>query len=233
MKIKLLKIILVIAIISSLYSAYHLMTWSIDNQKTNNIVKKINIISKEEIKEDKTLSIDFNQLLQTNNEVVGWIKINGTKVDYPIVKHNDNSYYLTHSFDKTENEAGWIFMDSRNNHNNLDFNTIIYGHGRRDGSMFGGLFQTLNKEWINNEENHIIKLTTLNQSYLFKIFSIYYIDTVDDYIHITYDNELLNKVKERSIYQLDKDVNINDKILTLSTCYNNEKKLVIHAKKIN
>ena len=151
MKIKLLKIILVIAIISSLYSAYHLMTWSIDNQKTNNIVKKINIISKEEIKEDKTLSIDFNQLLQTNNEVVGWIKINGTKVDYPIVKHNDNSYYLTHSFDKTENEAGWIFMDSRNNHNNLDFNTIIYGHGRRDGSMFGGLFQTLNKEWINNE----------------------------------------------------------------------------------
>ena len=59
--------------------------------------------------------------------------------------------------------------------------------------MFGGLFQTLNKEWINNEENHIIKLTTLNQSYLFKIFSIYYIDTVDDYIHITYDNELEHK----------------------------------------
>ena len=190
------------------------------------------MISKEEIKEDNNINNDFNNLLLENNEVVGWIKINGTNINYPVVKHKDNDFYLTHSFDKNTNEAGWIFMDYRNNHNNLDFNTIIYGHGRKDGSMFGSLFQTLNQEWIKNKEHLIINFITLNHNYLFQIFSIYNIKTTDDYININYDEELVNKIKNRSIYQLDTDIIENDKILTLSTCYNNEKKIVVHAKMI-
>ena len=232
MKLKVLFVILLISSILCIYSLYHLITWNIDNNKTKEIVKKINMISKEEIKEDNTINIDFNNLLLENNEVVGWIKINGTNINYPVVKHKDNDFYLTHSFDKNTNEAGWIFMDYRNNHNNLDFNTIIYGHGRKDGSMFGSLFQTLNQEWIKNKEHLIINFITLNHNYLFQIFSIYNIKTTDDYININYDEELVNKIKNRSIYQLDTDIIENDKILTLSTCYNNEKKIVVHAKMI-
>ena len=88
-------------------------------------------------------------------------------------------------------------MDYRNNHNNLDFNTIVYGHGRRDGSMFGSLINTLDKDWKNDKDNLVISLTTLNNSYLFQVFSIYYLDTTDDYININYDNELLNTVINR------------------------------------
>ena len=215
-----------------IYSGYHLIIWALDNNKTNVIVNNIKIISKEEVKEDKTVSINFNSLLLENKEVVGWLKINGTNVDYPVVKHSDNEYYLTHSLNNAENTAGWIFMDKRNNHNNLDFNTIIYGHGRKDGSMFGSLFKTLNKEWISNKDNLIISFTTLNHSYLFQIFSIYYIDTTDDYIQTNYTEEVLQRIINRSIYKLDNNISLNDKILTLSTCYNNEKKLVIHAKLI-
>ena len=231
-KIRILKFILIIAIIVCIYSTYHLVIWYIDNQKTSNIVERINIISQEKVQEDKTISIDFNKLLLENKEVIGWLKVNGTNIDYPVVKHNDNEYYLKHSFDNSNNEAGWIFMDYRNNYYNLDFNTIIYGHGRRDGSMFGSLFNTLDKDWIKNKDNLKIQFTTINHSYLFQIFSIYYIDTIDDYININFNKDLLKKITNRSIYSLDENITLSDKILTLSTCYNNEKKLVIHAKMI-
>ena len=216
--------------VTLIYSSYQLIRWQLDNNKTNKVANNIKIISHEEIKEDNTISIDFNNLLLENKEVVGWLKVNGTSIDYPVVKHNNNDYYLNHSFDGKSNTAGWIFMDTRNNHNNLDFNTIIYGHGRRDGSMFGSLFKTLNKDWIQNKDNLTINFTTLNHSYLFQIFSIYYIDTTDDYININYNQELLKRIINRSIYSFNTDVTLDDKILTLSTCYNNEKKLVLHAK---
>ncbi len=233
MKKKLAYIILFISCICCTFSAYKILVWRLDNHKTKKIADTIKIISHEEVKEDNTLSVDFNQLLLKNKDVVGWLKVNGTNIDYPVVKYSDNDYYLTHSFDGSYNTAGWIFMDTRNNHYNLDFNTIIYGHGRRDGSMFGSLFKMLDKQWIEGKDTGIISFTTLNHSYLFQIFSIYYINTTDDYIQLFYDEEMLDKVINRSIYQFDQDVTLNDKILTLSTCYNNEKKLVVHAKMIN
>ena len=231
-KIIFLTFILLIAVVFCIYSGYNLVIWSIDNNRTKQIANNIKIISKEEVKEDNTISVDFNSLLLENKEIVGWLKVSGTNIDYPVVKHNDNDYYLNHSLYNTENTAGWIFMDYRNSYNNLDFNTIIYGHGRKDGSMFGSLINVLNKDWISNEDNLIIQFSTLNNNYLFQIFSIYYINTTDDYININYDNNLINTVINRSIYNFNIDVGTNDKILTLSTCYNNDKKLVVHAKMI-
>ena len=231
-KIKIAIGILIVASICGIYSLYHIIIWVFDNSSTSKVVNNIKIISEEVINEDNTISINFNNLLQKNNEVVGWIKVKGTNIDYPVLKHSDNQYYLNHSFDNSYNGAGWIFMDYRNDYNVLDFNTIIYGHGRRDGSMFGSLINILDKEWKNDKDNLVISLTTLNNNYLFQIFSIYYLDTTDDYINIDYDDILLNTVINRSIYDFNIGVNTNDKILTLSTCYNNEKKLVVHSKMI-
>ena len=90
----------------------------------------------------------------------GWIKVDGTDIDYPFVQTTDNSYYLNHSFTKEENKSGWIFLDYRNNINNLDKNTIIYGHSRYDSSMFGSLRNALKKSWFNNTENREIHLYT-------------------------------------------------------------------------
>ena len=70
------------------------------------------------------------KLLKENQETVSWITVNGTNINYPVVQHSDNEYYLNHSFDGSENSAGWIFLDYRNNIENTEKNTIIYGHSR-------------------------------------------------------------------------------------------------------
>ena len=206
--------------------------WQVDNVHTSNIVNNIKIISKSEVVDNEDDRINFNRLLLENREVVGWIKVNDTNIDYPILKHKDNDYYLNHSFDNSNNAAGWIFMDYRNNSQNFDFNTIIYGHGRKDGSMFGSLINVLNNDWVNKKDNLNILFYTLSDEYLFQIFSIYYIDTTDDYVDINYSDELVNRIVKRSFYDFNIDVKDTDKILTLSTCYNNDKKLVVHAKMI-
>ena len=215
-----------------LYSGYHIIMWQVDNVHTSNVVNNIKIISQSEVVDNENDRINFNRLLLENREVVGWIKVNDTNIDYPILKHKDNDYYLNHSFDNSNNAAGWIFMDYRNNSQNFDFNTIIYGHGRKDGSMFGSLINVLNNDWVNKKDNLNILFYTLSDEYLFQIFSIYYIDTTDDYVDINYSDELINRIVKRSFFDFNIDIKDTDKILTLSTCYNNDKKLVVHAKMI-
>ena len=229
----------------ALHCVNKIVEWKIHNSKTQETIDKINEIamtdlpnpvtdSKEtDVKETTQQTINYDALKKVNNEVVGWLKVNNTNINYPVVRHTDNSYYLTHSFDKSYNGAGWVFMDFRNNLYNLNNNTIIYGHARKDGSIFGTLIYAMNKDWINNPDNQIIKLDTPDREYQFKIFSVYSLKTTDDYIDTSFSEEMINKILNRSIYRLDRNVTTNDKILTLSTCYNNDKKLVVHAKLIN
>ena len=128
-------------------------------------------------------------------------------------------------------------MDYRNNPNDLDKNTIIYGHARKDKSMFGTLKNTLKKDWYNNETNHIITYTTEDKEYHFQVFSTYHIVTEDYYITTSFtDNEFSNFVKtlkKRSTHNYNVDVTEDDYILTLSSCYNEKEKVVLHAKLID
>lgn len=217
-----------------LYSLYKIYNWNIDNINTNKVADEIKNIATENNNNNltETTKKNFNKLLEENDEVVGWIKVSGTDIDYPYVKHKDNSYYLNHSFNKSTNDAGWIFLDYRNNTNFEDNNTIIYAHNRIDGSMFGSLRNTLKKDWYNNPNNHIITIETLSNTFTFQIFSIYIIETTDDYLDINMQ-EGYDLFINRSIYNFNIQVTNEDKILTLSTCYNNQKKLVLHAKLIN
>ena len=86
------------------------------------------------------LEVDFNELLKKNPDTVGWIEVKGTNINYPIVQTTDNSYYLTLMLLMAlKNEAGWVFMDYRNDPVNFNQNTILYAHSRLTGSMFGSL----------------------------------------------------------------------------------------------
>ncbi len=181
---------------------------------------------------------DFTSLLSQNKDTVGFIHIKNTNINYPIVQTTNNSYYLSHSFDKKENKAGWIFMDYRNSHDDLDDNTIIYGHARLDGTMFGSLRNTLTTSWQNNRDNYVIFLSTLKENMIFQIFSIYTIEKEGYYIKTNFSNEekkklWLQTMKERNIAPINTEVNTNDKILTLSTCQNDDNgRIVIQAKLI-
>lgn len=249
-KIKLILIcILIINTYIFFFSIFKIFTWYQDNKKTNTIISNIQEIVK--IKEqdktittevldnsryynEKLLSVDFTNLLIENEEIVGWIEIPNTNINYPFVKHKDNSYYLNHSLDKSYNTAGWIFLDYRNNMNPLDENTILYAHGRVDGTMFGTLKDTLSNTW-QEKEQFFIRISTLSYNYLFEIFSAYHIRTTNDYLTTNFKDKkeyqkFLNKITTRSMVNFNTKVSTENKILTLSTCYNNKEKMVVHGK---
>ena len=182
------------------------------------------------------IDVDFSDLKEVNQQVVGWIRVEGTNVNYPFVQAPDNEYYLTHTFDHSYNKAGWVFLDYRNNLTNGK-NTILYAHGRLNTTMFGSLNKILTNGWTKDANNYIIKISTVEENSLWQIFSAYHIPTTNDYIQTDFRSDeefgnFLDKLKDRSMFDFKTSVASSDKILTLSTCYNEVEKMVIHAKLI-
>lgn len=255
-------IIFLIASIFLIKSGVDLINYFIDTNKTNTEIKEIeDVVEIKEVEDTKNteiieqveeipkenpywdyikmnlISVDFDELLKINNETKGWIQVNGTNINYPFVQTTNNDYYLTHSYNKNYNQAGWVFMDYRNDTENLDKNTILYAHGMNNKTMFGSLRNILSSSWYNNTDNHIIKLSTPTENTLWQVFSVYHIKTTNDYIKTEFatDEEyqnFLDMLQKRSAVSFDTTVNATDKILTLSTCYNKTDKVVMHAKLI-
>lgn len=237
---KKIKIILFFTfIIIFIFSLFNILKWNNNNIKTKKQLDELynNITINDTYEDDeKLLNVDFDNLKLINNSIVGWINLNKTKINYPFVQHNNNKYYLDHSFDKTYNQAGWPFLDYRNDKKNFNKNNIIYAHNRLDKTMFGTLKNVLKDNWYNDINNHFINISTDYQNSLWQIFSIYIIETTDDYLQIDFnDNEFtsfIDLLTNRSIYNFNIKVQEEDKIITLSTCHGKYKKLVIHAKLI-
>lgn len=235
-------IIFAIVIFSFIYVFY-------DNYKSmmkvskiqNEVVKYINATDTKDIETNNnsnSLPIKNNyiySLKEINSDVVAWLKVNNTNIDYPIVQTLDNEYYLKYNLYREKDSNGWLFMDYDNNTTKIDDNIIIYGHNRYlNGVMFGTLNKTLYKNWYTNKENQIIKFDTLYGSYQYKVFSIYIIPTTSDYLETNFDNSkdkinFLNILKDRSIYDFNITLNENSKIITLSTCQSDTTRLVLHA----
>lgn len=181
-------------------------------------------------------SVNFKDLLKQNSDTVAWIIVNETNVNYPVVQTTNNDYYLHHSFNRKTNGAGWVFADYRDNFNDFNRNMVIYAHGRKDKVMFGSLTNTLKAKWYKNTDNQIIQLSTLKYNTMWQIFSIYKIEAESYYITTDFASDqsfetFIKKMKDRSIYNFGIDVTKDDKILTLSTCYNdNGIRLVVQAK---
>lgn len=236
--------------------------WFKDNDKTEAIAKEIiQEIPVEEVLDDKEteiinkeknpdkesdywsyikqslINVDIDSLKEKNGDTIGWIKVNNTNINYPFVQTKDNDYYLSHAFDKSNNNAGWVFLDYRNNSDFSDKNNIIYAHARRDNSMFGSLRNVLKKEWYSNKDNHIIKLSTANENTMWQIFSVYKIPVETYYITTQFTTSsqykaFLETITKRSIHQFNTTVDSSDKILTLSTCSGEDDRIVVHAKLI-
>ena len=244
-----------------LISINQVYNWFKDNKEidklSDNVIENTNIKEKKDNKntekvnppEDKAndywdyikmnlLEVNFNNLIAKNSDTVGWIQVKGTNINYPIVKTTDNNFYLNHAFDKSKNEAGWVFMDYRNDAVNFNQNTIIYAHSRLTGSMFGSLKNILDSSWYSNKENHIIRLSTPTENTMWQVFSVYTIPKESYYITPTFNTdeeylEFLNTIKNRSEVEFSGTVNTSDKVLTLSTCKDNfGNRIVMHAKLI-
>lgn len=231
-----------------IYSLIQIGKWYIHNKKNEKIMEEISssitIVKEEQNKEvekseENSYKVDFDTLKNVNSDTIAFLKVNGTQIEYPIVKTTNNEYYLKHSFDKKNNAAGWIFADYQNKFDGYDKNIVIYGHNRKNGTMFSTLKNVLNKNWYENEENLKIQLITEDDYFIYEVFSVYKIKKEEYYLQTNFKNDetylrFIETLKKRSIKNFDIDVNEQDQILTLSTCANdNNYRVVLHAKKMN
>ncbi|MCM3147895.1 class B sortase [Bacillus sp. FSL W8-1143] len=168
-----------------------------------------------------TIRTSFDELRKVNDDIVGWINMKDTMIQYPIVQSRDNALYLTRNYLKNDTRAGSIFMDYRNDVLHESSNTVVYGHRMRDGSMFAGLTNYLKKDFF--DEHRTFQYDTLYQSYEAEIFAVYETTVDFDYIQTDFRDlgeyaHYLQAVRKKSIYQTKTDVSTDDLILTLSTC---------------
>ena len=234
-----MRIIELIFLILLVYSSINIFKWYNNNKENKQIINEIaeSVTINQETNEEKKYKINFEELKQKNSDTVAWLKIENTNIEFPIVQANNNSYYLTHNFDKEYNVAGWIFADYKNKLDGTDRNIVVYGHNMRNNSMFGSLKDVITEEWYNNEENKYITFVTENDYQTYQVFSVYQIKTEDYYIKTEFKSneftEFIDTITKRSKKDFGINVSKEDTILTLSTCANNNKyRVVLHSVRV-
>ncbi len=263
-KLRLWVVIVLLVIFSGalIFSGLKVFSWHKDNKKIEEIKKDIEeSIKPEQIEEEGELinppsndtgkqsdywyytkvpfyEVNFSELLSKNDQTVAFIHMDNTNINYPVVQTTDNDYYLTHAYDKSKNDAGWVYLDYRDTINPLSDNLVIYGHGRVNKTVFGSLKNVLTKSWQSNKDNYVIWLSTPTENFVYQIFSVYTIQSESYYIKTGFNNqqekeEWINTMVSRNTAPTETGATVNDKILTLSTCENNSGgRIVVHAKLI-
>ena len=184
---------------------------------------------------EKLASVDLAVLRQTNADVVGWIHIPQSKVDYPLLQGTDNDYYLHHTWDGKNNAVGSIFLEYQNSPGLTDFNTIVYGHNMNNGSMFASLRSYATEGYW--QARPYVYVVCEEGVYRYEVFSSYKADLDSPVYGLSFDltetkAEFLLYAMEQSVIDTGVMPDVTDRILTLSTCsgagYTN--RWVVHAR---
>lgn len=181
------------------------------------------------------LKAKFAALRETNPDVIAWITVPDTLIDYPIVQTSDNDYYLDHSFTGAKLASGTIFADYRNESDLTDQNTVIYGHNMASGSMFANLAKFKGSGFFSRTP--YIYVQTENGIYVYRVFSVYETNKYDPYIRTSFTskNDFIEWVKSRqskSLRKVSYKFDGDEQIITLSTCTNgfgDDGRLAVHA----
>ena len=170
--------------------------------------------------------VDFEALRETGPDIIGWLNLPDTAINYPVTQADDNEYYLRHLYDGTYNKTGCLFADYENQEDFSDRNTIIYGHNMRDGSMFAALNEYDGQSYFDGHPQ--MYLVTPGGGYVVEIFTAFVakpsesgsdtspwrLSFKDDGAYTTW----LSEMAGRSVIETDVTVTSSDKVLTLSTC---------------
>lgn len=170
------------------------------------------------------LELDLEALRATNGDVLGWIHIPDSEIDYPLLQVEDNNEYLRRAWDGTPNQAGCIFLECRSDPELEDFNTLIYGHYMRNGTMFGSLHRYQEEEYRQSHPH--IYLVTDQGVFRYEVFASYEADVVSDTYRLIFEDEArrqsaLEGYLAASVFVPEVLPTVEDRILTLSTCMGN------------
>lgn len=234
-------IILLIVLLSYLF--YNFYINSRDKNLQNELINNISTNVLEEDAQNEVIDT-VKELQNENADVIAWIKINDTNINYPVVQTNDNDYYLYRNYRKENSNYGSIFIDKNSDIENTNSNIIMYGHNMKDGSMFGDLLKYEDEEYYNNHKYIEFVTNTNSSTYeiiaVFKsrifyknekdVFRYYYytdLDTEEDY------NYYIDNCKQLSLYDTGVNAEYGEQIITLITCeYSSENgRMVVVAKK--
>ena len=196
--------------------------------------------------EDKDYLAEYYELYQQNNDMVGWIKVDDTNINYPVMQSIDEpNFYLKHKFDKTYSAYGCPYVQENCDVQKPSDNIIIYGHHMNDGSMFTGLMKFTDKSfWENHKTITFDTLTDRNQYEVIAVFkTVVYTNSEDSFKYYEFTdaenaeefNEYVAKCKELSLYDTGVTAEYGDKLISLSTCEysHNNGRLVVVAKRVD
>lgn len=234
------KIVNIILVLIICICSYKIVDKVMEYKKADNVYEKIRI-EKEELKnsyinnEDDTEKDGRGNIFIDNEDYRGWLNVENTNIDYPVLQSYDNQYYLDKDINREYLMSGSIFMNYLNDGFN-DENTVLFGHHMRNKTMFAQLKKYKEKEFFYGDNDIVIEVEN-DKVLKYKVFSAYVTDAKDNYIKTNFDDkdqykEFLEDIKNKSQYKSDIDVNENDKIITLSTCsYEfNDARMVVHGK---
>lgn len=187
-------------------------------------------IEKTQVTPQKTeRMLQIEKLQEQNSDIVGWIEIEGTNINYPVLQGEDNSYYMNHNYKKEENTYGSIFLDKDYDWSIPSSNLLLYGHNLQNGELFHDILNYKDKSYY--EEHPVIRFTTEKEDSEFEIISAFYsrvyykseTNVFRYYYFINADNEeeyneFIENAKESSIYDTGKTAEYGDQLITLSTC---------------
>ncbi|MBP3706650.1 MAG: class B sortase [Clostridia bacterium] len=185
--------------------------------------------------------IDFEKLQNHNSDVCAWIMVDGTEIDYPVLRPGsdaDNEFYLNHNLDKEKQIAGSIYMEKGNSADFSDPNTVIYGHNMLNGSMFAALKKFRNADFFKENKYiyifvpghvykyHIISAFVYDDRHILNSFNCYIAAGMEAYVEACINPASLVK----NVRQL--TVNTDDKLITLSTCTSKKKERYLVVAKL-
>lgn len=190
---------------------------------------------------EKDTYVNFKELKSLNDDTVGWIRIDGTAINYPVVQSkNRANFYLDHNFYKKGSVYGCPFVQENCDVNKPSDNVVIYGHNMNDGSMFAGLNKYTSYDFYKNHK--YIEFDTVTKKHKYEVISVFSTTAQTgfryySFVNATSDddyNSFVSKAKELSLYDTGANAHYGDKLITLSTCEytHTNGRLVVVAKSI-
>ena len=231
-------ILVILTVISIMYMIDFFLLKKEANKESNllnNIEINKNEIIQAEFNENSTEKIETERMIKLktlqkeNPDIIGWLEIENTNINYPVLQGTDNEYYMTHNYKKEKSKKGSIFLNKDYDWNIPSTNLLIYGHNLRNGTMFQELLKYEDEEFY--KTHPIIKFTTVEDEEEYAIIAVfksrvYYKSETNVFRYYYFVNakteeeynQFIENAKKASLYNIEETAKYGDKLITLSTC---------------
>lgn len=230
-------ILLLTLVFVFLYSGYRVYLWVKSDKETKRLETELfkKVITERETEAEAKIIVDFEELEKINSDIIAWIRVEGTYINYPILQGETDEYYMKKDIYRKYSSAGSIFIDSNAKIDFSDDNTVIYGHNMRNQRMFADLNKIYNGE-IGTDV--FVELFTKIKNYKYKVFSVYVAEPTKEMIRREFlenqKDEYIENAVQKSNVKFETDIDSSKTIITLITCDSTGKnRIVVNAVSCN